>query len=187
MAEEEIYTQKGTKAWRTIDAGVYLLLVIMIALAIRCYVFEPVRVDGSSMVPTLTHNEYMFVEKVSYWLKMPERGDILICFYPGYKESCVKRVIGLPGEYVSVSDGRILINGVPLDESEYWNDVIYDDYAGTTVGDRQVFVVGDNRNGSKDSRNESVGCIPMSKVVGKVRAVVFPLSRFRIIRGATYP
>ena len=130
MAEEEIYAQKGTKAWRMIDAGVYLLLVIMIALSIRCYFFEPLRVAGSSMVPTLLHNEYMFVEKVSYWFDMPERGDIIICYYPGYKESCVKRVIGLPGEYVSVSGGRILINGNPLDESEYWNDEIYDDFSG---------------------------------------------------------
>ena len=187
MAEEEIYAQKGTKAWRAIDTCVYLLLVIMIALAIRCYFIEPIRVDGSSMVPTLLHNEYMFVEKVSYWFEMPKRGDIIICYYPGYKQSCVKRVIGLPGESISVSGGRVLINGNPLDESEYWNDEIYDDFAGTTVGNREIFVMGDNRNGSKDSRNASVGSIPMTKVVGKVRAVVFPINRFRIVKGAQYP
>ena len=139
------------------------------------------------MVPTLVHNEYMLVEKVSYWFGMPKRGDIIICYYPGYKESCVKRVIGLPGETVSIQDGTVLINGIPLNESDYWNDEIYGDMEGKTVGRREVFVMGDNRNGSKDSRNDTVGCIPMTKVVGKVRAVLFPFSRAKRVQDPQYP
>ena len=110
----------------------------------------------------------------------------MICFYPGYTESCVKRVIGLPGETVSVVDGAIYINGKQLDESAYWSGEIIGDMEPVTVGQREVFVVGDNRNGSKDSRNPSVGCIPYAKVVGRVVAVVYPFDEFETFSRVTY-
>jgi signal peptidase I len=114
------------------------------------------------------------------------RGDIVICFYPGYTESCVKRVIGLPGETVSISGGDIYIDGELLDESDYWQGEIIGDMEPVTVGNREVFVVGDNRNGSKDSRNPSVGCVPYSKVVGRVIAVVWPVSEYETFSRMVY-
>lgn len=164
----------------------YILFVVLAALAIRSFIAEPIRVDGDSMIPTLVHNEDMFVEKVSYWFEDPLRGDIVICFYPGYTESCVKRVIGLPGETVEVRDGAIFIDGKQLDESAYWNGEIIGDVDPVTVGAREVYVVGDNRNGSKDSRNPSVGCIPYAKVVGRVIAVVYPINEFETFSRVTY-
>ena len=185
-AEEQYENMRGSRAYRNAEFFIYILIVVLTALSVRSFLAEPIRVDGDSMIPTLINNEDMLVEKVSYWFHDPARGDMVICFYPGYTVSCVKRVIGLPGETVSISEGKIYINGAALDESDYWNGEIVGDMDPVTVGARQVFVVGDNRNGSKDSRNPSVGCIPYAKVVGRVIAVVWPFSMFRTVERVSY-
>ena len=176
----------GARRFRNLDFVLYLLSVIVAALAFRAFLVEPVRVEGSSMVPTLLSGEHMFVEKVGYWFWEPKRGDIVICFYPGYRKSCVKRVIGLPGESVAVSGGRVYVDGRALDEGAYWNDVMLTDTEPVTVGERELFVMGDNRNSSKDSRNPSVGCIPYEKLVGRARAVILPLSAQRKLPNVGY-
>ena len=185
-AEEQYENMRGSRSFRNVEFLLYIALVVLIALSIRTFIAEPIRVDGDSMIPTLVDNEDMLVEKMTYWFNDPLRGDIIICFYPGYTESCVKRVIGLPGEKVEVRDGVFYINGNALGESAYWNDSIIGDMSPVTVGAREVFVAGDNRNGSKDSRNPSVGCIPYAKVVGRVVAVVFPFNEFRTVSRVTY-
>ena len=156
---------------------IYLLGVITIALCIRTFVFEPVRVVGPSMHPTLQDGEGMFVEKLTYVFSEPERGDIIICRYPNYVVKCVKRIIAVPGDTISISDGKIYLNGSELDESAYWNDYIYGDMIEVTVPEKSLFVVGDNRNESGDSRH--VGFIPYAQVKGKVHAVMTPFSRAR--------
>ena len=185
-AEEQYENMRGSRAYRNVEFFIYILIVVLTALSIRSFLAEPIRVDGDSMIPTLINNEDMLVEKVSYWFQDPTRGDMVICFYPGYTESCVKRVIGLPGETVSITDGLIYIDGTALDESDYWTGEIIGNMYPVTVGAREVFVVGDNRNGSKDSRNPYVGCIPYSKVVGRVIAVVWPFSTFRTFERVNY-
>lgn len=177
---------RGSRSFRNVEFLIYIAIVVLTALTIRSFIAEPIRVDGDSMVPTLVHNEDMLVEKMSYWFNDPQRGDIVICFYPGYTESCVKRVIGLPGETVEVKGGVIYVDGAPLDESAYWTGEIIGDTDPVTVGAREVFVVGDNRNGSKDSRNPSVGCIPYAKLVGHVVAVVYPFDEFETFSRVTY-
>ncbi len=186
-AEEQYENMRGSRSYRNVSFLLYIALVVLVALTIRSFIAEPIRVDGDSMIPTLVHNEDMLVEKLSYWFEEPQRGDIAIVYYPGYTESCVKRVIGLPGDTVEVREGVFYINGKALDERAYWNDTIIGDMAPVSVGARQVFVVGDNRNGSKDSRNPSVGCIPYAKVVGRVVAVVYPFDQFESISRVTYP
>ena len=185
-AEEQYENMRGSRSYRNVSFLLYIALVVLVALTIRSFVAEPIRVDGDSMIPTLIHNEDMLVEKMSYWFDEAQRGDIAIVYYPGYTESCVKRVIGLPGETVEVKDGKILINGTALDESQYWNGEIIGDMNPITVGARQIFVVGDNRNGSKDSRNPTVGCIPYAKVVGRVVAVVYPFNEVESFSRVTY-
>ena len=185
-AEEQYENMRGSRAYRNVEFFIYILIVVLTALSIRSFLAEPIRVDGDSMIPTLINNEDMLVEKVGYWFNDPIRGDMVICYYPGYTESCVKRVIGLPGETVSITGGLIYINGVALDESDYWSGEIVGDMDPVTVGAREVFVVGDNRNGSKDSRNPAVGCIPYAKVVGRVIAVVWPFDSFRTFERVSY-
>ncbi len=185
-AEQRYENMRGARADRNIDFVLYILMVVVLALGVRTFLAEPIRVEGNSMVPTLLDGEHMFVEKVSYWCKQPARGDVLICFYPGYDESCVKRVIGLPGETVAVTNGVVTVDGAPLDESLYWTEQISGDTQPVTVPDKQVFVIGDNRNFSKDSRSPSVGPIPYYKVVGRVRAVIWPLSVYRTFPSVEY-
>lgn len=158
---------------------IYLAAVLIIAFAIRLFVFEPVRVDGDSMYDTLLNGERMAVEKVTYMFERPQRGDIVICFYPGYTVSCVKRVIGVPGDTVEVSYGQLYINDELINEDEYIDGMMLRDYEKTTVPEDCVLVMGDNRNASLDSRSATVGPIPYYRIVGKARSVIFPFSDIR--------
>jgi signal peptidase I len=165
------------KIWENLDTIKFLLIAVLAALSVRMAVVDFVRVDGTSMIPTLNDSERMMVDKLVYGFEDPQHGDIVVCRYPGYVEDCVKRVIAVAGDKVQVFDGAIYLNGELLDESAYWNDVIYGDTAEVTVPSDHVFVMGDNRNDSKDSRNPSVGCLPLRQVVGRVEAVVWPPAR----------
>ncbi|MGN0800370.1 MAG: signal peptidase I [Christensenellales bacterium] len=161
------------------DFAIWLLIVLVAAFAVRLFLFEPIRVSGDSMYDTLIDGERMFVEKVSYWFERPQRGEIIICYYPNHTTTCVKRVIGVPGDRIAILGGEIYLNGEKLDESAYWEDVIWSDMAEITVPEDCVFVMGDNRNGSSDSRNPLVGSIPYNRVVGRVRSVIWPVARAR--------
>ena len=158
---------------------VYLITVVLIALFIRTFIFEPVQVVGSSMYPTLIDGEGMFTEKLTYTFSQPQRGDIIICRYSNLTVNCVKRIIGLPGDTVEISEGRLLLNGQPLDESAYWDGYIFNDMAPVTVPEKSLFVVGDNRNASDDSRNPFVGCVPFGQIKGKVQGVMLPFENAR--------
>lgn len=162
------------------DFIIYLLTLMAVAICIRTFIFEPVQCIGISMYPTLVGGEGMFTEKLTYTVSAPQRDDIIICRYPYHTEKCVKRVIAVPGDRISISDGAIYLNGERLDESAYWSGYIEDsDMPEVTVPDKCLFVVGDNRNYSGDSRH--VGFIPYCQVKGKVRAVMTPFSQARWI------
>lgn len=162
------------------DFIIYLLTLMAVAIFIRTFIFEPVQCIGISMYPTLVGGEGMFTEKLTYTVSAPQRDDIIICRYPYHTEKCVKRVIAVPGDRISISDGAIYLNGGMLDESAYWDGYIEDsEMPEVTVPERSLFVVGDNRNHSGDSRH--VGFIPYWQVKGKVRAVMTPFSQARWI------
>ncbi len=162
------------------DFIIYLLTLMAVAICIRTFIFEPVQCIGISMYPTLVGGEGMFTEKLTYTVSAPQRDDIIICSYPYHTEKCVKRVIAVPGDRISISDGAIYLNGEKLDESAYWDGYIEDsEMPEVTVPERSLFVVGDNRNNSGDSRH--VGFIPYWQVKGKVRAVMTPFSQARWI------
>lgn len=162
------------------DFIIYLLTLMAVAIFIRTFIFEPVQCIGISMYPTLVGGEGMFTEKLTYTVSAPQRDDIIICRYPYHTEKCVKRVIAVPGDRISISDGAIYLNGEKLDESAYWSGYIEDsEMPEVTVPERSLFVVGDNRNHSGDSRH--VGFIPYCQVKGKVRAVMTPFSQARWI------
>lgn len=162
------------------DFIIYLLTLMAVAIFIRTFIFEPVQCIGDSMYPTLMNGEGMFTEKLTYTVSAPQRDDIIICRYPYHTEKCVKRVIAVPGDRISISDGAIYLNGEKLDESAYWDGYIENsEMPEVTVPERSLFVVGDNRNNSGDSRH--VGFIPYCQVKGKVRAVMTPFSQARWI------
>lgn len=130
-----------------------------------------IRVDGASMEPTLATGEYVIVNRLSYRLGTPQRGDIIV-FHPPLapQEEYIKRVIGLPGDGVEVSNGTVYVNGKPLDETYLKTTT---NYIGTwRVPAGQLFVLGDNRNNSSDSHEW--GTIAMDSVVGKAVVVYWP-------------
>lgn len=188
----------GGERWRNLDFAVWFLKVLAIALCIRAVIVEPVRVKGSSMVGTLQDGDYMLVDKLTYTVSDMKRGDIIICFYPQNDEySCVKRVIGLPGETVAIYQGQVYINGVELREDGLYHitgEPLREDYLTETVNSRHdgvwtveegtVFVLGDNRKISRDS--SSVGCVPVERVKGRVRCRLWPFGAARTFEDIAY-
>mgnify|MGYP000015451685 FL=1 len=166
-----------------------LLSVIIGALALRSFIVEPTIVDGESMQTTLMDGERVLVEKVSYWFNEPQRGDIVIVRFPSRNECFVKRIIAFGGETIEIRDGFVYIDGKMLDETEYaseWYGKIRPSMRVRSVGSINgvytvpegcVFVMGDNRNNSHDSRAEDVNAIPIENVLGKARCRIWPLDR----------
>ena len=163
-----------------------VLCAIIIAILLRTYVFVIATVDGPSMNPTLSHNEKLFVTKYSYKVSDIQRGDIVICRYgtEAYPLIYVKRVIGLGGEIVSIVDGEVLINGQAIEEN-YILDAPIMDMEPVYVPEGSVFVMGDNRNNSADSRKPSIGPLKEELLIGKVRFRVMPLNKFGSLEGLT--
>lgn len=158
-----------------------VVVAVVAALVIRTFIFEPVRVDGGSMLNTLHNNEYMIVTKYQYLFADPERFDIVICHYPDRAgTNFVKRVVGIPGDTVAMQDGILYINGEAVIE-EYIDYKANYNMGEITVEEGHYFVLGDNRSSSNDSHVSSVGQLERSQIVGKVRLVAWPFSDFRII------
>ena len=161
-----------------------MVFVVAAALAfvVRTFIFEPVRVDGSSMLNTLTDSEFMIATKFDYWLGDPERFDVVICNYPNTSDGMyrVKRVIGMPGETMELRAGALYINGQHMEQNFDMtpNETYFGPY---TVPEGHYFVLGDNRNNSKDSRSVMVGPLSRDEIKGHVRAVVFQLGKMRLM------
>jgi len=137
-----------------------------------------VRVDGFSMIPTLQNGEYILVNRLAYKTGQPERGDIIVFSLPADNgQDLIKRVIGLPGETVHISDGSVTINGVKLQESYIAQDPLY--FGDWTVPEGYLFVLGDNRNDSRDSHQW--GLLPLENVIGKSVLIYCPPPEWKII------
>ena len=161
---------------------VYLVVIFALTFLFITFVAQRTEVSGSSMWPTLEDGDSLIVDKVSYRFGDPKRFDIVIFPYQyGDGQYFIKRVIGLPGETVSIDyDGTIYIDGQVLNES-YGAEVIADPgraAGGVKLGENEFFVMGDNRNHSMDSRDPSVGSIKKDKILGKAFVRVYPFSKF---------
>jgi len=156
-----------------------LLLSVLIAVLIILFLYRPVKVEGTSMMPSLYDQERLFINQFSYkfGLGSIQRGDTVVFYFPGEPtESYIKRVIGLPGDTVAVQDGYVIINGKKLQENyvpaEYRDDR---SYAAEVVPPGQYFVLGDHRVSSNDSR--AWGFVPRNYIYGKAVFVFWPLNR----------
>jgi signal peptidase I len=161
-----------------------LLFTLLIYLLIRTFLFENYRVVGSSMTPTLENGEFLVVNKLDYRLHQPQRGDIIVFTDPVSPDrKLIKRVIGLPGETIEITNGEVLINQQLLDEP-YLEDPGNSSRPATILPDGEYFVLGDNRNNSSDSR--SWGTLPRDRIVGKARLAYWPPAAWGLVPHEAY-
>lgn len=157
-----------------------LVPALIIFLVVRTFLFEVRVVPSGSMVPTIMENDRFIVEKVSLRFRQPRRGEVLVFEPPAgaqFRTDYIKRVIGLPGETVEVKAGKILINGIPLEEKYILPQYrAQSDFAPVLVPDRSLFMMGDNRNFSEDSRYW--GFLPYRNIRARAVFRIWPLSRF---------
>jgi len=162
-----------------LELGETVLPAIVIAVLINLFLAQATRVYGSSMEPSLYTDQRLVVEKVSYRLHMPKRGDIVVLRIPERgPELLIKRVIALPGEQIEVREGHVYVDGKSLEEP-YIAQPTRGQYGPLVVPDGQVFVMGDNRGASNDSR--AFGPVPLENVVGRAWVSYWPLGRVGMV------
>lgn len=163
----------------------YIAFVLVLTWVIITFVGQRTRVDGRSMMNTLHDGDNLIVEKLSYRFSDPKRFDIIVFPPTGKKEYYIKRIIGLPGETVQIDEnGNIYINGELLEEN-YGAETIQNPGRAAnpiTLGDDEYFVMGDNRNNSKDSRSEEVGNVKRSQIIGRAWLRIWPLNKFGLLK-----
>lgn len=170
-----------------------LLIAFAIAAIIRYFLFTPIAVDGESMMPTLENGDRMIVNKIGYKIGEPKRFDIVV-FHAPEKKNYIKRVIGLPGETLEYKNDQLYINGEPIDEpyldaykSQITEGTLTEDFSLKDIGvnleeipEGFVFVMGDNRRYSKDSRH--IGFVDQKEIIGNTSLIFWPFSEIKIVK-----
>jgi signal peptidase I len=167
-----------------LDWVIIIAVAFGASYALRHWVVQPYRIQMSSMETTVFPNDLVMVDKLSYHFHQPRRGDVIIFWPPGITtgDPYIKRVIGLPGETVEAKDGKIYVNGKAADEP-YLHGYVMPDFSPTPVPQGQLFVMGDNRAVSLDSR--SFGTVSTSSIIGRGMFAYWPLKHFVVLRAQT--
>ena len=172
-----------------------VVISLVIIITIRYFLIQPFYVKGASMEPNFYDHEYLIIDEISYRFKDPGRGDIVVFRYPvNPQEYFIKRIVALPGEKVQIKDGKVYIyddnytglDGTVLDELYLGDGVKTYSLSDETVslGEDEYFVLGDNRNSSKDSR--SFGAVNQSFITGKVLLRGWPFDRINLFQTPEY-
>ncbi len=168
-------------------AEVFLVALIAVA-AIKYFLIQPFIVNGASMEPNFYDGNYLLVDEISYRFENPQRGDVIVLRAPQDKSIYyIKRIVGLPGEDISVDGSVVKINGKVLEES-YLPSGIMNDWTGHVeykLNNQQYFVMGDNRLNSYDSRYW--GPLNRSDIIGSVKLRLWPPKSIAIFDGIKYP
>ncbi len=172
-----------------LEFGKIVILALLIVAPIRYFVFQPFIVKGESMTPNFHPGDYLIIDELSYRFSQPQRGDVVVFNYPQDEtQRFIKRVIGLPGETVMVSGGKVQITKdgetrelkesyLPQDLRTYGNSTI-------TLSEGEYFVMGDNREHSYDSR--MWGFVPKEDIIGKSLIRLFPINALSGFSRPTY-
>lgn len=180
-------TPPKRSAWR--ENAQILLIAVILAILIRIFVAEPRFIPSDSMQPTLQVGDRLVVEKLSYHVRPPQRGDIVVFDPPpqlqiqGYAkdQAFIKRVIATPGQTVQVKDGQVFVDQTPLVEP-YIAEAPEYRWGPQQVPDGHLFVMGDNRNNSNDSH--VWGFLPKQNIIGRAWVRFFPFKRFGVVDAA---
>ncbi len=159
---------------KSLVRDIVIALVIVIAITM---VIKPTIVKETSMQPTLYENNYLLVNKQAYRFGEEERGDIIV-FHSSLedKELLIKRIIGLPGDTITIDQGKVFLNGTELKEDYTLEGETPGEVRDFIVPEGQLFVMGDNRRVSIDSRSEKVGCVDKDDVMGKAFVRLYPFN-----------
>lgn len=164
-----------------------VIVVFAIIIPVRHYLVKPFYVRGASMEPNFHDYEYLVVDELSYRLREPARGEVVVLKDPlDPSQYFIKRIIGLPGEHIVVRDGAVRINGKKLDETQYLDESVrttgHDD---VTLQEDEYYLMGDNRPASLDSR--VFGPLKKSEFVGRTWIRAWPLTDIQLFSPFTYP
>lgn len=175
------------RAWRIQKENLQLILIALcLALLIRTFIAEPRYIPSDSMLPTLEKGDRLVVEKISYRFRPPTTGDIIVFEPPqklqvlGYAkdQAFIKRLIGEPGQLVTIANHQVYLNGEPLKENYIAEPPAYQ-WGAMQVPEGEFFVMGDNRNDSNDSH--VWGFLPRKNIIGRARFRFWPLNRIGFI------
>jgi len=159
-----------------------IAILLVIVMFIINFIFQIVTVNGESMAPTLHNNDKLILGKVSYRITAIKRNDIVVIKYPAdIRERIIKRVIAVAGDKVKINDNILYINGKAINEY-YRNEDFMKDYDEVLVPPDSIFVLGDNRNFSKDSRSIDIGFVKLNLLEGKAVIRLYPFNRIGRIR-----
>ncbi len=162
---------------------------IAIALVVGLLILQlvkPTIVKEHSMLPTLNENDYIFLSKQSYRIHEPERGDIIVFHTDlvqanGDEKLLIKRIIGLPGDEISIADGIVYLNGDALKEDYTLDGYTASEMEPLVVPEDSLFVMGDNRQNSTDSREITIGCVDEDLVLGKAVFRLYPFNKIGLL------
>lgn len=167
-----------------------VLIALIIVIPIRYYLFQPFVVSGQSMEPNFSHGNYLIVDEISYRFNEPERGDVVVFFYPNDPSlRHIKRIIGLPSEKIFISDMGIQITKNEtefiLDESEYLSSYYFSgEQVEIELSENEFFVMGDNRSASFDSRKW--GSLDGDYIIGRALVRLLPLNQIEKFNSPSY-
>jgi len=176
ISEEKKSVGEEAKDWI-----VSIAAAIAVALLIRTFIVELYVVDGPSMRPTLQHEERLVVNKFIYYVRDPQKGEVVIFRYPrDPSRDFIKRVIATAGDTIEIKDGRVYVNDQLLRE-DYILEKTRTEYPKVTIPEGTIFVMGDNRNNSEDSRFPDVGFVPLNLVKGEAVLVFWPVDELKTL------
>jgi len=165
----------------------FFIIALAVIIPLRLYVMQPFVVSGASMYPTFKNHDYLIVDKISYIVSTPHRGDVVVFQYPNDPSKYfIKRMIGLPGDHIIIKEGKITIyntehpDGLKLDETSYIPDPQLDNIDKIVPAD-SYYVMGDNRKESYDSRGW--GVLPKKLLTGRAFLRLYPFNAISVLPG----
>ncbi len=172
--------RKSSVARTVVEALVIIAAAVVIALLVQAFLVKPFTIHQVSMRPTLEEGDRILINRLAYRFGEPSRGDVVVLHSPvNADEDLVKRIVALAGDTVAVSDGRLYLNGVAQQEPYLLEEYIQGDMPETVVPQGEVFVMGDNRNNSGDSR--MFGPVGTDSLIGSAFVVYWPIGRWKTL------